>query len=232
GDRVVQRPDGQLEFIERRDHQVKIRGRRVETGEIEAVVRSLESVTDAAVAVLPDASGNPRLVGYLTGSGVDPDQVRTELARLLPAYMIPASWLVLEALPLTPNGKLDRKALPRPALTGQEAKRAAGDDRERTLCAIFAEVLGVPEVGVDEDFFALGGDSIRSIQLVSRARAAGLALTTRDVFEQRTVTDLARAATEASADEDTSAPEPADALITLSADELADLEFELSEDLS
>ncbi|MFF9089437.1 amino acid adenylation domain-containing protein [Streptomyces sp. NPDC014991] len=232
GDRVVQRPDGQLEFIERRDHQVKIRGRRVEIGEIEAVIRSLDAVTDAAVAVLPDASGNPRLVGYLTGPGVAPDQVHSELARLLPAYMIPASWLVLEALPLTPNGKLDRKALPRPALAGREAERGAANDRERTLCAIFAEVLGVTEVGVDEDFFALGGDSIRSIQLVSRARAAGLALTTRDVFEQRTVTDLARTATEASADDDTAAPEAADALITLSADELADLELELSEDLS
>ncbi|MGV9931277.1 amino acid adenylation domain-containing protein [Streptomyces olivaceoviridis] len=231
GDRVVQRADGRLEFIERRDHQVKIRGRRVETGEIESVIRSLEGVTDAAVAVLPDASGNPRLVGYLTGPGVDAGQVRSELVRLLPSYMIPASWLVLEALPLTANGKLDRKALPRPALAGQEARRAAGNDRERVLSEIFADVLGVTEVGVDEDFFALGGDSIRSIQLVSRARAAGLALTTRDVFERRTVTDLARAATEMPAEE-AAAPEPADALITLSAEELADLELELSEDLT
>ncbi|MFH9090391.1 non-ribosomal peptide synthetase, partial [Streptomyces sp. NPDC017676] len=231
GDRVVQRADGQLEFIERRDHQVKIRGRRVETGEIEAVIRTLEGVTDAAVAVLPDASGNPRLVGYLTGPGVDAVRVRAELAQLLPAYMIPASWLVLEALPLTANGKLDRKALPRPALSGQEAKRGAGNDRERVLAGIFADVLGVAEVGVDEDFFALGGDSIRSIQLVSRARAAGLALTTRDVFERRTVTALARTAGEAPAEE-AAAPEPADALITLSAEELADLELELSEDLT
>ncbi|MFF8725423.1 amino acid adenylation domain-containing protein [Streptomyces sp. NPDC015171] len=232
GDRVVQRADGELEFIERRDHQVKIRGRRVETGEIEAVVRGLEGVTDAAVAVLPDASGNPRLVGYLTGPGVAADQVRSELVRLLPSYMIPASWLVLEALPLTPNGKLDRKALPQPEPAGEEAKRGPGDDRERVLCGIFAEVLGVAEVGVDEDFFALGGDSIRSIQLVSRARAAGLALTTRDVFEQRTVTDLARTATEAPAGDAAATPEPADALIALSAEELADLELEFSEDLS
>ncbi|MGW2708408.1 phosphopantetheine-binding protein, partial [Streptomyces sp. NPDC001356] len=169
--------------------------------------------------------------GYLTGPGVDAARVRAELAQLLPAYMIPASWLVLDALPLTANGKLDRKALPRPALSGQEAKRAAGDNRERVLAEIFADVLGIGEVGVDEDFFALGGDSIRSIQLVSRARAAGLALTTRDVFERRTVADLARAATETPA-EDSPAPEPADALITLSAEELADLELELSEDLT
>ncbi|MFF4402944.1 condensation domain-containing protein, partial [Streptomyces sp. NPDC001480] len=194
GDRVVQRADGQLEFIERRDHQVKIRGRRVETGEIEAVVRSLETVTDAAVAVLPDASGNPRLVGYLTGPGVDPDQVRAELAQLLPAYMIPSAWLVLAELPLTANGKLDRKALPRPAVAAQETASGPRSERERILCTILADVLGAAGVGVDEDFFALGGDSIRSIQLVSRARAAGLALTTRDVFTHRTAAALARAA--------------------------------------
>ncbi|MGW9597674.1 condensation domain-containing protein, partial [Streptomyces chartreusis] len=200
GDRVIQRPDGQLEFIERRDHQVKIRGRRVETGEIEAVIRSLESVVDAAVAVLPDASGNPRLVGYLTGPGVDAGQVRDELAQLLPAYMIPSTWLVLDAMPLTPNGKLDRKALPQPALGGQESVRGPRTERERVLCGIYAEVLGTRDVGIDEDFFALGGDSIRSIQVVSRARSAGLALTTRDVFEHKTVAALARAAGSLDAD--------------------------------
>ncbi|MGV9885343.1 condensation domain-containing protein, partial [Streptomyces sp. NPDC003006] len=194
GDRVIQRPDGQLEFIERRDHQVKIRGRRVETGEIEAVIRGLDTVVDAAVAVLPDASGNPRLFGYLTGPDVDAAQVRAELAQLLPAYMIPASWLVLDTMPLTPNGKLDRKALPRPAAVEQDTTRGPRNERESALCTVFGDVLGLPTVGIDEDFFALGGDSIRSIQVVSRARKAGLTLTTRDVFTYKTVAALARTA--------------------------------------
>ncbi|MFF4398373.1 non-ribosomal peptide synthetase, partial [Streptomyces sp. NPDC001480] len=229
GDRVVQRADGQLEFIERRDHQVKIRGRRVELGEIEAALRGLETVADAAVAVLPDASGNPRLVGYLTGPDAHPLGVQAELSELLPAYMVPSAWLVLAELPLTANGKLDRKALPRPERTDETPVREAGTEREGVLCALLAEVLGMPSVGVDEDFFALGGDSIRSIQLVSRARAAGLALTTRDVFTHRTAAALARAAHRV---EEEVPAQPEGELIELSDEELADLEFELSEDLS
>ncbi|MEU3899937.1 phosphopantetheine-binding protein, partial [Streptomyces sp. NPDC045251] len=231
GDRVVQRPDGQLEFIERRDHQVKIRGRRVELGEIETALRGLDQVTDAAVAVVPDSSGNPRLVGYLTGPGVDAGRVRDELAQVLPGYMIPVTWLVLDALPLTANGKLDRKALPRPERT-EEAQRTRGprDEREEIVCGILAEVLGMPAVGVDEDFFALGGDSIRSIQVVSRARAAGLALATRDVFTHRTAAALARTAGDAGAEP--AATESEGELLSLTDEELADLEFELSEDLS
>ncbi|MFD4393729.1 amino acid adenylation domain-containing protein [Kitasatospora sp. NPDC058478] len=233
GDRVIQRPDGQLEFIERRDHQVKIRGRRVETGEIEAVIRSLETVADAAVAVLPDASGNPRLIGYLTGPGVDPAQVRAELSQLLPGYMIPASWLVLDTMPLTPNGKLDRKALPKPDLGDQEEARAPRTEREQVLTEILAEVLGTGRVGIDEDFFALGGDSIRSIQVVSRARKAGLTLTTRDIFTHKTAAALAQVAEEQEQNPAESAPtEPESSLIALSDEELADLEFELNEELS
>ncbi|WP_243437493.1 non-ribosomal peptide synthetase [Streptomyces sp. FH025] len=232
GDRVVQRPDGKLEFIERRDHQVKIRGRRVETGEIEAVIRSLNSVADAAVAVLPDASGNPRLVGYLTGPGVDPERIRRELAELLPGYMVPASWLVLDAMPLTPNGKLDRKALPRPDLAEQGAVRGPRNERERVLCEILAEVLGTTGVGIDEDFFTLGGDSIRSIQVVSRARKAGLTLTTRDVFTHKTAAALAEIAEEAEDTAESAPAEPEGGLLTLSDEELADLEFELNEELS
>ncbi|MFD5467621.1 amino acid adenylation domain-containing protein [Kitasatospora sp. NPDC127059] len=234
GDLVVQRPDGQLEFIERRDHQVKIRGRRVETGEIEAVLRTLDPVTDAAVTVLPDDSGNPRLVGYLTGPGVDPGRIRDRLAELLPGYMVPASWLVLDTLPLTPNGKLDRKALPQPDATAdQPAGRGPRTEPERILCTILAEVLGTATVGIDEDFFTLGGDSIRSIQVVSRARKAGLALTTRDVFTHKTAAALARIAEEAGAEAAEPVPaEPAGSLIELSDDELADLEIELNEELS
>ncbi|APY87122.1 non-ribosomal peptide synthetase [Streptomyces alfalfae] len=238
GDRVVQRPDGQLEFIERRDHQVKIRGRRVELGEIEAVLRALDAVADAAVAVLPDASGNSRLVGYLTGDGLtgpdDAEPVRARAAALLPEYMVPSTWVVLDALPLTANGKLDRKALPEPAETDQaSARRGPRDERERLLAGIFADVLGIADLGVDEDFFVLGGDSIRSIQVVSRARRAGLALTTRDVFAHKTVAALAAVAADAEDVVETAVPEvPEGGLVTLDDDELADLELELSEELS
>ncbi|MFB7907414.1 amino acid adenylation domain-containing protein [Kitasatospora sp. NPDC056076] len=236
GDRVLQRPDGQLEFIERRDHQVKIRGRRVETGEIEAVLRTLTPVTDAAVTVLPDPSGSPRLIGYLTGPGVDPELIRHRLAERLPDYMVPASWLVLDALPLTPNGKLDRKALPQPDPAGRTGHRGPRTEHERILCELLAEVLGTPTVGIDEDFFTLGGDSIRSIQLVSRARKAGLTLTTRDVFTHKTAAALARLAEEAEeAGSGTVEPAPAEpgaGLVELSEEELADLELELNEELS
>ncbi|MER6300844.1 phosphopantetheine-binding protein, partial [Kitasatospora sp. NPDC001539] len=231
GDRVIQRPDGQLEFIERRDHQIKIRGRRVETGEIEAVIRTLDTVTDAAVTVLPDASGNPRLTGYLTGPHTDPSRVRAELAQLLPAYMIPATWIVLDTMPLTPNGKLDRKALPRPETTEDAGSRAPRTERERLLCDVLAEVLGTTSVGVDEDFFSLGGDSIRSIQVVSRARKAGLTLTTRDVFTHKTAAALAQIAEEAGA-EPAAPAVPEGGLVELSDEELADLEFEFNEELS
>ncbi|MER7848006.1 amino acid adenylation domain-containing protein [Kitasatospora sp. NPDC096077] len=235
GDRVIQRPDGQLEFIERRDHQIKIRGRRVETGEIEAVLRTLDTVTDAAVTVLPDTSGNPRLIGYLTGPGVDPERIRHRLAELLPGYMVPSSWLVLDALPLTTNGKLDRKALPRPEAAEQTGHRGPRTESERILCEILAEVLGTARVGIDEDFFTLGGDSIRSIQVVSRARKAGLTLTTRDVFTHRTAAALALLAEEAAASADgaePAPPEPTGSLVELSDEELADLELELNEELS
>ncbi|WP_439676217.1 amino acid adenylation domain-containing protein [Embleya sp. MST-111070] len=233
GDRVVQRADGQLEFIERRDHQIKIRGRRVETGEIEAVIRSLDTVADAAVAVLPDASGNPRLVGYLTGPGVDAGRVRAELAQLLPAYMIPASWVVLDAMPLTSNGKLDRKALPSPTAADRDTARGPRNENERLLCGILGDVLGLTDVGIDDDFFTLGGDSIRSIQLVSRARKAGLALTTRDIFTHKTAAALAQIAAEHEQDgPERAAVEPEGSLISLSDEELADLEFELNEELS
>ncbi|MFJ8477446.1 phosphopantetheine-binding protein, partial [Kitasatospora sp. NPDC094011] len=199
------------------------------------VLRTLDTVTDAAVAVLPDTSGNPRLIGYLTGPGVDPERIRHRLAELLPGYMVPSSWLVLDALPLTANGKLDRKALPRPEATEQTGHRGPRTESERILCEILAEVLGTARVGIDEDFFTLGGDSIRSIQVVSRARKAGLTLTTRDVFTHKTAAALALLAEEAAASADgaePAPPEPTGSLVELSDEELADLELELNEELS
>ncbi|MGW6455279.1 amino acid adenylation domain-containing protein [Streptomyces sp. NPDC055078] len=187
-------PGGELEYLGRTDDQVKIRGFRIEPGEVEAALTALAGITAAAVVVREDTPGVRRLVGYVTGSA-DPVSVRERLAASLPDYMVPAAVVVLEGLPTNVNGKLDRAALPAPVLGGREGSRAPEGEREEALCRIFAEVLGLASVGVDDDFFALGGDSIVSIQLVSRARKDALALTPRDVFEHRTVARLAAVAT-------------------------------------
>nr|AGS49396.1 long-chain-fatty-acid--CoA ligase [uncultured bacterium esnapd4] len=190
GDLVRWNADGQLEFQGRADDQVKIRGFRVEPGEVETALRQLPGVAEAAVVV--GTGEHKRLIGYVVGD-VDGAVVREALAQTLPSYLVPAAIVVLEALPLTANGKLDRKALPEPGFTARVT--APGTEREELLCRLFAEVLGLPEVGVDDEFFALGGDSIMSIQLASRARRAGLALTAKDIFEHNTPQALALVAT-------------------------------------
>ncbi|MEU8241046.1 amino acid adenylation domain-containing protein [Actinoplanes missouriensis] len=194
GDRVRSRLDGQFEFIERRDHQVKIRGHRIELGEVEAGLRSLERVTDAAVDVRTDGNGQKRLVGYVVGVD-DLAALRVEAAGVLPGYMVPAVFVPLDALPLTANGKVDRKALPAPRIeVGGSTGRAAGTAAETTLRDLFASTLNVTSVGVDDSFFDLGGDSITSIQLVSLARRAGLEITPQEVFQLKTVAALAAVA--------------------------------------
>ncbi|WP_428985994.1 amino acid adenylation domain-containing protein [Streptomyces pyxinicus] len=199
GDLVRLGADGELEYLGRADDQVKIRGYRIEPGEVESALTALAGVTAAAVVVREDTPGVRRLVGYVTGDA-DPGAVREELAAVLPDYMVPAAVVVVDALPMTVNGKLDRAALPAPVLTGAAVSRAPRDAREETLCRIFTEVLGLASAGVDDDFFALGGDSIVSIQLVTRARKEGLVLAPRDVFEQRTPAGLAAAARALDAD--------------------------------
>ncbi|MCX4819023.1 amino acid adenylation domain-containing protein [Streptomyces sp. NBC_01142] len=188
GDRVVQRLDGQLEFLERVDHQVKIRGHRIELGEVEAALRTVEGVTDAAAAV-----HDGRLIGYIVGR---PEEVKASLAAVLPDYMVPSALVTLPALPLTANGKVDRKVLPAPdpaAIASTGPARLPRTDAERDLCAVFAAVLGLPEVSIDDNFFDLGGDSIRSIEVVARARRAGLRVTAADVFTYKSVAALAAA---------------------------------------
>ncbi|BCB91513.1 hypothetical protein Psuf_088260 [Phytohabitans suffuscus] len=169
--------DGRLEYLGRADDQVKIRGYRIEPAEIEAVLAGHPAVAEAVVVVREDARRGRHLVAYAaTGSTVDVAELRRHAARALPEHMVPAAFVPLRALPLLPNGKLDRAALPAPEYAAAGTGRAPTTDRERVLCRVFAEVLGVAGAGVDDDFFALGGDSIVSIQLVSRARAAGLAI--------------------------------------------------------
>jgi glycopeptidolipid biosynthesis protein len=194
GDLVRWGADGQLQYLGRADEQVKIRGYRIELGEIQAALAGLDGVDQAAVIAREDRPGDKRLVGYVTGTA-DPAQMRSALADRLPAYMVPTAVVVLEALPLTVNGKLDKRALPAPEYRGIGAEyRAPATPVEEILAGIYAQVLGLERVGVDDSFFDLGGDSILSMQVVARSRAAGVMCRPRDIFVEQTVARLARVA--------------------------------------
>ncbi|MDQ0772819.1 amino acid adenylation domain-containing protein/non-ribosomal peptide synthase protein (TIGR01720 family) [Streptomyces aurantiacus] len=203
GDLVRRRADGVVEYLGRTDRQVKIRGNRVELGEIEAALVRQASVAQAAVTVTASASAagsvtGGALVAYVVparGAHPEPAELRAALGAALPAPMVPDAYVVLDSLPLTPSGKLDRAALPVPQAAARAEVRAPRDERERALTGIFAAVLKLDEVGIDDDFFMFGGDSITSIGVSSRARRAGLDLNPRDVFEHRTPEALAAAAT-------------------------------------
>ncbi len=192
GDLVCWGADGQLRYVGRADEQVKIRGYRIELGEVRAALAGVEGVGQAVVIAREDRPGDKRLVGYVTGTA-DPAQIRAQLAQRLPAYMVPAAVVVVAALPLTVNGKLDTRALPAPEYTAA-GYRAPASAVEEVLAGIYAQVLGLDRVGVDDSFFDLGGDSILSMQVVARARAAGLVCRPRDVFVEQTVAGLARVA--------------------------------------
>ena len=198
GDLARWRAEGELEFLGRADQQVKIRGFRIEPGEIEAVLARHPSVAQAAVIAREDPGGDKRLVGYVvaqSGQRAEPALLRSHVAQSLPEYMVPGAIVVLEALPLSSNGKLDRKGLPAPDFAMAKGRwRAPSTPQEEILCALFAEVLGISGVGIEGNFFELGGDSISSIQLVAKARQAGLIITPRDVFEHQSVEALAAVA--------------------------------------
>ncbi|WP_460726874.1 amino acid adenylation domain-containing protein, partial [Nocardia heshunensis] len=187
--------DGELDYRGRTDFQVKIRGFRIELGEIEAALLALPEIAQTAVIAKQDARTGDRLVAYLVSPGTDIDVplVKSALSAALPSYMVPSAFVVLDALPLNVNGKLDRNALPEPEFE-TTAFRAPSTPIEASIAEVFADVLGVEQVGVDDPFFALGGDSILSIQLVSRAKARGIVFSPREVFELRTVAGLAEAA--------------------------------------
>ncbi|MFI6650449.1 amino acid adenylation domain-containing protein [Streptomyces sp. NPDC050529] len=202
GDLVRRDADGLLTYVSRADDQVKLHGFRIELGEIEAALTALDGITAACALVREDRPGERRLVAYTVadrrGESASPTdtELRTRLASALPPYMVPAVLVALDALPLLPNGKTDRRALPAPERPA--ATRPGGQPRtaqERVLCDVFTSVLRSPSVRADDDFFALGGDSILSIQLVSRVREAGLGITPRDVFVHRTPEAIAAVAT-------------------------------------
>ncbi|SEN21075.1 non-ribosomal peptide synthase domain TIGR01720/amino acid adenylation domain-containing protein [Paracoccus alcaliphilus] len=200
GDRVRWRVDGQLEFVSRADDQLKIRGFRVEPGEIETAIRRAGH-SGVAVIAREDRPGHRQLVAYVTSPGLDEAGLRSHLATELPDYMVPAAIVRLDALPLSANGKLDRRALPAPQVTGDAPLREATNGTEQVFCDLFAAVLSLPHVGADQGFFTLGGDSISSIQLVGHARHAGWRITARDVFQHQTPAALARIALPLSGDE-------------------------------
>ncbi|RTQ35418.1 amino acid adenylation domain-containing protein [Variovorax gossypii] len=190
--------DGSLEYLGRNDQQIKIRGFRIEPGEVEARLMRLEGVADAAVVVREDQPGDPRLVAYLVfadaGTAFDPSAARTALGRSLPDYMIPAAFVPLDALPLTPNGKLDRKALPVPELHAWRRQRDHEPPQgaaEQALARLWAEVLGIEQVGRGDNFFELGGHSILAVRLVERMQREGLEVDIRQLFTEPTLGSLA-----------------------------------------
>jgi non-ribosomal peptide synthase protein (TIGR01720 family) len=192
--------DGRIEYLGRRDEQVKVHGYRIELGEVETVLREHSGVREVVVTVREDVPGNKHLVAYVVGEGevaeASAAELRNHLKARLPEYMVPTAIVQLDEMPLTANGKVDRRALPAPEHTRSETEeyvppRTAA---EQTLARIWSEVLRVNEVSIYDNFFELGGDSILSIQVISRANRAGLKLTPRQLFEQPTVAALAEVA--------------------------------------
>jgi non-ribosomal peptide synthase protein (TIGR01720 family) len=199
GDRVRFRADGELEHLGRLDQQVKVRGFRIEPGEIEAALAASPGVREAAVVVREEPAGEVRLIACVAAAGEPPApaELRAFLGERLPRHMMPAGWVFLPALPRTPSGKIDRKALARlrpGAAQLSDASAAPRNRAERVLSGIWTRILGVDAVGVHDDFFELGGDSLLSIQVVAAAREEGLELKPREIFVHRTVAALAAVA--------------------------------------
>ncbi|MEN2401845.1 non-ribosomal peptide synthetase [Flavobacterium sp. MC2016-06] len=193
GDLARWLPDGTIEYIGRKDDQVKIRGHRIELGEIEVQLQNINTV-DQVVVLAKETSNTKRLVAYIVGANFDKDETIKVLSQKLPEYMIPQIYVKLDSLPLTRNGKIDKKALPNPDFSDITSGKyvAPRTSEEIELALIWQEVLKVKQVGVQDNFFSLGGDSIMAIQLVSRAKKKGIVLKVRDVFTHQTIQEIAK----------------------------------------
>ncbi|MBF2007868.1 MAG: amino acid adenylation domain-containing protein [Chlorogloeopsis fritschii C42_A2020_084] len=194
GDLARYRADGILEYLGRIDDQVKIRGFRIELGEIEAVLSQAPGVQDAVAIVREDIPGNRRLVAYIVFNQESPssiNQLQVFLQQKLPDYMIPSAFVSLKKLPLTPNGKVDRRALPAPDIRAEAAYVAPRTPVEEILATIWSQILGLEQVGIYDNFLELGGDSILSIQVIAKAKQAGLQLTPQQIFDHPTIAELA-----------------------------------------
>jgi amino acid adenylation domain-containing protein len=205
--------DGDIEYLGRADQQVKIRGYRIETGEVAAALRSHETVAEAVVLAWSETgTGEQRLVGYVVprdGGELQVAEMRSYLRERLPDYMVPAYLVQLESLPLTANGKLDRRQLPAPQTESlSRSYEAPTTAVEEKLASVWAQVLGVERVGVSENFFALGGDSIRSVRVVALAREQGLQFSLQQLFQYQTIAELAALAHESAEDEQLQRSEP------------------------
>ncbi|MGE6386949.1 non-ribosomal peptide synthase/polyketide synthase [Pseudomonas sp. NPDC078416] len=192
GDLARWRADGVVEYLGRLDHQIKLRGLRVEIGEIEAALLDHPAVSEAVV-IARELSTGMQLVGYLVADEFDEEHLRTQLKQRLPDYMVPAHFVTLDSLPLSANGKLDRKALPDPQIQQRDFEAPLAGV-ETQLAALWQDLLGVAQIGRQDNFFALGGDSILSLQIISRARKAGIVLSPRQMFERQTIAELAQVA--------------------------------------
>jgi acyl carrier protein len=197
GDLARYRSDGTLEYLGRADDQVKIRGYRVELGEIEAAIAAERRVQACAVLAREDEPGNKHLVGYVVhrdGEVPDTDELRGVLKETLPDYMIPAQFVYLDSLPLTPNGKVDRRALPAPADTGSGRGGPPQTETERVIAAIWSELLRKDGIGIDDDFFDLGGQSMTAVGLIGRLRDAfDVNIEIAMLFERPTIAGLSEA---------------------------------------
>ncbi|HEU4881788.1 MAG TPA: phosphopantetheine-binding protein, partial [Longimicrobium sp.] len=195
GDRARWRPDGTIEFLGRLDTQVKVRGYRIEPGEIEARLAAHDAVREAVVQVREDTEGEPRLVAYWLGEAVEAETLRAHLGEALPSYMVPAAYVRMEQWPLTPNGKLDRRALPAPEgdAYASRAYEAPADETEEAVAAIWAEVLRVERVGRGDNFFELGGHSLSAVQVISRVRQVlEVQVALGDLFTRPVLKDFAQ----------------------------------------
>ena len=205
GDLVRYLPDGNIEFLGRTDFQVKFRGFRIEPGEIERAIEQHPSVRESIVLMREDTPGQKYLTAYWTSKGEtsSPTEPRALLKERLPEYMVPTAFVLMDAFPTTPNGKVDRKALPQPESSGIESEapyEAPRNETERTLSEIWADVLGVERVGIHDNFFAMGGHSLLTLQVLDRAHRAGIDLAPQDMFNHQTIGELVAAVASKTAD--------------------------------